>query len=162
MACDSCIAQSEDISGIATELLGRAEEPTTWAHGRSEEEEIQPAFCLQNEINIPLFLVAWRCREPRLRRRLICLLEARCAREGLWDDCLFAAIAKRIDQVEEHGLDLSVESCGFLGNVRVDSLSKASSDGDTIRWCRVANKRIPWEEGILVQNDNIDLIQSIF
>jgi len=51
----------------------------------------------------PLYFVAYRCRNPSLRRRAVSLLELVPTSEATWDKSIHIALAKRIMEVEEHG-----------------------------------------------------------
>ncbi|RDW81438.1 uncharacterized protein DSM5745_04995 [Aspergillus mulundensis] len=50
---------------------------------------------------IPLFYTATRCRERRVRRTAIQLLESTNHREGIWDAKITACIARRVMEIEE-------------------------------------------------------------
>ena len=65
-------------------------------------------FTLEPGVIVPLFVVAHRCRHPKLRRRAIALLRETWRVEGVWDSIGAAAVAERIMQIEEDGLGLDV------------------------------------------------------
>jgi hypothetical protein len=58
------------------------------------------------EMNIlpPLHYCSTRCRDPKLRRRALALLEDSPRREGMWDSAMLAAIARYVMEEEEAGL----------------------------------------------------------
>lgn len=53
---------------------------------------------------IPVFLTATRCRDPRIRRRAVNVLQTYPRQEGVWESLAAAAIAARWIAVEEEGL----------------------------------------------------------
>ena len=55
-------------------------------------------------IVLPLFYIAYRCREPYLRRRAFTHLDSLNCRDGSWDSSGAAKVAKRIMEIEEEGL----------------------------------------------------------
>ncbi|KZZ97553.1 C6 zinc finger domain protein [Moelleriella libera RCEF 2490] len=65
--------------------------------------QIKPSFSADLGIVPPLFVVATKCREPRLRRQAIRLLRSSARREGMWDSELAANIGHWIMTVEEGG-----------------------------------------------------------
>ncbi|KAL4885674.1 hypothetical protein BJY04DRAFT_214463 [Aspergillus karnatakaensis] len=50
---------------------------------------------------IPLFYTAIKCRDRRVRRRAVRLLESTNHREGIWDAKVTACIARRVMEIEE-------------------------------------------------------------
>jgi hypothetical protein len=68
-------------------------------------------YSSDNEIIQPLFYVAQKCRDGKLRRRAMGLL-ARSGREGVWDGQCAAAAASWIIAKEEEGL-----KDGIVGSV---------------------------------------------
>ncbi|KAF4634116.1 hypothetical protein G7Y89_g3990 [Cudoniella acicularis] len=64
----------------------------------------QPWFCLDMQINGPLYQVVSRCRDPPLRRKAIQLLKNTPRLEGIWHSFLVAKVAERVVQIEEDGL----------------------------------------------------------
>lgn len=66
---------------------------------------IKPSFALDLGIIPPLFVVATKCRDRRLRREAISLLTSSHRREGMWDSRLCAGVGSWIMNVEEEGLD---------------------------------------------------------
>ena len=137
--CDSCVAEFQAILALATDLqaamrhrlsediLSLSGAPNTRA---SFNITSQPTFCLQTEMNLPLFLVAWKCREPSLRRKAAELLRVRFVREGLWDSSILAAIAERIIEIEESSTTIVTESRDIPAAARVSSVGILSSDID--------------------------------
>lgn len=66
------------------------------------EKESTP-FTMELGIVYPLFFIASKCRESRLRRRAIAQLR-KAGKEGVWEGPIMAVVAKRMMQVEERGL----------------------------------------------------------
>ncbi|OQV10601.1 Fungal Zn2-Cys6 binuclear cluster domain-containing protein [Cladophialophora immunda] len=53
---------------------------------------------------LPLYLVASRCRHPKLRRQAIDVLHNGPRQEGIWNSAMLASIAERVIEIEEKGL----------------------------------------------------------
>ena len=131
IACDDCMQQYDDVLTDVSELIqphaqistsGTGIELVTTPQETPDFERTQPLFCLRNEVNIPLLLVAWKCRDPKRRRRAVQLLRMRRMKEGLWDSNLLAAIAERIVELEERDID-NVGKCSDVpASARLDSL----------------------------------------
>lgn len=62
-------------------------------------------FSFELGIIPPLHLAAMKCREPRLRRQAIALLQSTPRREGCWDGVLLGKVDSWIVQIEEEGMD---------------------------------------------------------
>ncbi|KAM0723163.1 hypothetical protein Q7P37_001363 [Cladosporium fusiforme] len=94
----------EDVTDTDIPLYERAVQlaetlqPTTQATTSS--------FLFDMEYVSPLYLVAMKCRHPLIRRRAIAVLRRCTRREGLWDSLKAAAIAERIVQIEEEGMEV--------------------------------------------------------
>jgi hypothetical protein len=58
----------------------------------------------------PLFFIATRCRDPKLRRKAIRLMRYLHRQEHVWDTCSAAKIAEGIMLIEERGLTV-IKSC---------------------------------------------------
>jgi hypothetical protein len=65
---------------------------------------IKASFALDLGIVPPLFVVATKCRDRRLRREAIRLLMSSPRREGMWDSILCGKVGAWIMEVEEEGL----------------------------------------------------------
>ncbi|KAE9364759.1 hypothetical protein N431DRAFT_431560 [Stipitochalara longipes BDJ] len=63
-----------------------------------------PLYSFEMNILPPLHYCSTRCRDPKLRRRALALLEDSPRREGMWDSAMLAAIARYIIEQEEAGL----------------------------------------------------------
>lgn len=70
----------------------------------------KPYFTLDLGIVGPLYDIARRCRDPKIRRRAIGLLFAYPRQEGMYDGVLAARVAERVVEIEEAGLG-NVTSC---------------------------------------------------
>lgn len=75
--------------------------------GKFSTPNIKPSFSADLGIVPPLFVVATKCREPRLRRQAIQLLRSSARREGMWDSELAANIGHWVMQIEESDTTLS-------------------------------------------------------
>ncbi|KXX80910.1 Transcriptional regulatory protein moc3 [Madurella mycetomatis] len=62
---------------------------------------IKPSFSADLGIVPPLYVVATKCRDPRIRRQAIQLLRSSARREGMWDSELTARIGMWIAEIEE-------------------------------------------------------------
>ncbi|GAB0134948.1 hypothetical protein EsDP_00003300 [Epichloe bromicola] len=69
--------------------------------GKFHSSHIKPSFSADLGIVPPLFVVATKCREPRLRRQAIQLLRSSARREGMWDSELAAIIGQWVMHIEE-------------------------------------------------------------
>jgi len=65
---------------------------------------IKASFALDLGIVPPLFVVATKCRQRKLRREAIRLLMSSPRREGMWDSILSGKVAQWIMESEEEGL----------------------------------------------------------
>jgi hypothetical protein len=63
-----------------------------------------PLYSFEMNILPPLHYCSTRCRDPKLRRKALTLLEDSPRREGMWDSAMLAAIARYIIEEEEEGL----------------------------------------------------------
>ena len=68
------------------------------------KEKNTPLYSFEMNILPPIYYCATRCREPKLRRRALALLEDSPRREGMWDSPMVAAVARYIIDEEEAGL----------------------------------------------------------
>ena len=67
--------------------------------GKPLDRETIP-FSMELGVVHPLFFIAWKCRDYRIRRRAIAELK-KCGKEGVWEGPIMAVLADRIAQVEE-------------------------------------------------------------
>ncbi|TGO62856.1 hypothetical protein BOTNAR_0108g00170 [Botryotinia narcissicola] len=74
-------------------------------HSHETYSHIKPSFALDLGIIPPLFVVATKSRDRRLRREAISLLTSSHRREGMWDSRLSAGVGNWIMNVEEEGLN---------------------------------------------------------
>ncbi|KAF2237836.1 hypothetical protein EV356DRAFT_520347 [Viridothelium virens] len=110
-------------------------------------------FTFNIGLTIPLFLLAFRCRHPLLRRRAMELLSVRDRREGMWRSRAAAEVAKRIIALEEEGIENMVKSERDIGEEkRVRAvftkvvLDEEETGGEGKVWVRAL--KMPWgEEG---------------
>lgn len=66
---------------------------------------IKASFALDLGIVPPLFVVATKCRDRKIRREAIRLLMSSPRREGMWDSFLCGKASQWILEVEEEGMD---------------------------------------------------------
>ncbi|PQE28388.1 c6 zinc finger domain protein [Rutstroemia sp. NJR-2017a BBW] len=74
-------------------------------HDDDTYSHIKPSFALDSGIVPPLFVVATKCRDRKLRREAISLLTSSHRREGMWDSKLCAGVGKWVMEMEEEGLN---------------------------------------------------------
>lgn len=60
------------------------------------------SFCLDMGYVIPLFSVATKCQDMKVRRRAIALLRSTMRQEGLWNSVLAADAAERLIEIEPY------------------------------------------------------------
>lgn len=131
--------------------------------GKFATPHIRPSFSADLGIVPPLFVVATKCRERRLRRQAIQLLRSSARREGMWDSELAANIGQWIMQVEENDDQaplgalptklipeerrVMVKTVDFDLRARLADLrvgTRALGDGDGIPDSRFKVTRITW------------------
>jgi hypothetical protein len=64
----------------------------------------------------PIFELARRCRDPRIRRKALDVMRTCHRREGMWDSELAVLVLERVIAIEEDGVD--VQSCQDISNWR--------------------------------------------
>jgi hypothetical protein len=83
--------------GLAAHQPGGYREEDNYCH-------IKASFACDLGIIAPLFVVATKCRDRKLRREAIRLLMSSPRREGMWDSILTGRAAQWIMEIEEEGL----------------------------------------------------------
>ncbi|KAH7305719.1 hypothetical protein BKA65DRAFT_415594 [Rhexocercosporidium sp. MPI-PUGE-AT-0058] len=83
--------------GLVSHQPGSYREEENYSH-------IKPSFALDLGIVPPLFVVATKCRDRKLRREAIRLLMASPRREGMWDSILSGRVGMWIMHIEEMDL----------------------------------------------------------
>ena len=63
-----------------------------------------PYFCLEMNFVAPLYAVAHKCRDPKIRRRAVALLYSSPRQEGIWHSQIAARVAQRLINIEEESL----------------------------------------------------------
>lgn len=128
------------------ESLDRARSITTSTTTSTTTSRI-PSFTLYMSLIPSLALTAMKCRDPTLRRRAIYLLKNHCGREGLWNATVNAAIALRIVEIEEHGLELASQR-SIVTPEELTTSSRLSPDIVPTSWppahARVFNTKTSW------------------
>lgn len=96
--------------------------------------EKRSTFAVDGALLAALFLIASKCRHPRLRRRASRLLETSGLREVLWDARLYARVARRLIEIEEVHLDRTI-------------MHKIEQDGDgELTAYQVIKEVLPWPD----------------
>lgn len=114
--------------------------------GKYPMSHIQPSFSADLGIVPPLFVVATKCRDPKLRRQAIQLLRSSARREGMWDSELAANIGEWVMQVEEYD---ERSPLGFQGTPGVEHLF-ADAEG-------ITQRTIPEERRVMIKSVDFDL-----
>ncbi|KAG0648633.1 Aspercryptin biosynthesis cluster N [Hyphodiscus hymeniophilus] len=91
-------------SGSGMQFLGIASHGQTSYLPEDAYLHIKASFALDLGIVPPLFVVATKCRDRKLRREAIRLLMSAPRREGMWDSILCGKVGTWIMEVEEEGL----------------------------------------------------------
>ena len=108
----------EEIVDVATSIVESQQD--------EDERSVQkPVFQLDQSIIGPLFSIAQRCRDPKLRRRVIALLRSRHRQEGVWDSRLTARAAERIMNLEEEGLGIIKCAADIPDHRRISGINVA-------------------------------------
>jgi len=95
----------------------------------TREDPKTPIFTLEIDIIVPLYFVAAKCRDGKLRREAIDLLNARERQEGIWNAALTSRLCSRLVRMEEAGLE------GLNGNVRMeDVVCEKRIQGLEVKW----------------------------
>lgn len=127
--------------GFLRDAAKRYKYPVT-TKSTSSAPKVQPSFSADLGIVPPLYVVATKCRDPKLRRQAIHLLRSSARREGMWDSELTARIAEWVMLVEE---DHPSTMYGFNGEIVF-----ADAAGMT-------TATIPEERRIMVKSVDFDL-----
>jgi hypothetical protein len=73
----------------------------------------------------PLYVVVVLCRNPKIRRKALNLLETNPRREGVWDSILAAKAATVIMNIEEEGMEGDyIPEHSRLGGIKLTSDSQ--------------------------------------
>jgi hypothetical protein len=125
------------------------------------------------EMNIlpPLHYCSTRCRDPKLRRKALALLEDSPRREGMWDSAMLAAIARYVIQEEEAGLGDVSYAEEILAEKRIcilDKIPMLEQKMCVIKYCKgvrdpyapldIRNALINWQGGLSGVGIEINLI----
>lgn len=86
-----------EFPGLAAQVPAGYKEESNYSH-------IKASFALDLGIVPPLFVVATKCRDRKLRREAIGLLMSSPRREGMWDSILCGKVSQWIMEVEEEGM----------------------------------------------------------
>jgi hypothetical protein len=98
-----------------------------------------PLYSFEMNILPPLHYCSTRCRDPKLRRRALALLEDSPRREGMWDSAMLAAIARYIMEEEEAGLGEIASAKEIPASARICILDKIPMLEDkrcVIKYCK--------------------------
>jgi len=88
---------TQQFPGITAHHSGFAHTTETYTH-------IKASFALDLGIVAPLFVVATKCRDRKVRRDAIRLLLSSPRREGMWDSILSGRVAEWLMFIEEDGM----------------------------------------------------------
>ena len=157
MACDEYQQQFETIFRRATGLIQpqhsirmtkTAAEVVSPDDAATVSNYHKHEFCLRSELSLPLFIAAWKCRDPALRRKLIWLLKIRRTKEGLWDSDVFVAMAERIVEIEERDCRDALTCRDILISSRVVAVGIVPRPGsqDVLASYRQADGKTYWHE----------------
>ena len=95
------------------------------ARAKNISPERQDWFSFEDGIVSTLYLVATRCRDPRIRRQAISMLAMGKIKDGVWEASELAKIAEKIVALEEKGIP-SVKTAGDIPARARVSLLKSS------------------------------------
>lgn len=105
------------------EIVSRVEYLSRMSRATTQQPHEYTSVLLTMGLGVlhPLFFVAVKCRDWSLRRRAIAQLE-NCGKEGVWDGSIMAAVAKRVVEIEEEGMQYG----GFVPErARIHDLRKS-------------------------------------
>jgi hypothetical protein len=106
--------------GFSVDMIRTMSDETIWDEHLEEFKQIiryakdvlastagpqRPTFTLDTEIILPLYFVAVKCRDSRVRREAAALLKSEERQERIWNSLLSASVAERVVQIEEEELD---------------------------------------------------------
>jgi hypothetical protein len=97
---------TQDFSNMlaqAVELFRQSTQLMSAPPGNNGQQTPNLSFTLDMGHIPPLYYVALKCREPRLRRRAIELLMSMPHKEGVWDGEVAAYVARQVMEMEEGG-----------------------------------------------------------
>ncbi|KAG5946176.1 hypothetical protein E4U53_006617 [Claviceps sorghi] len=100
-AAEKAFVQTSRCQHNATAMSTNTNTEGGFRAGKFRRSHIKPSFAADLGIVPPLYVVATKCREPRLRRRAIQLLRSSARREGMWDSELAAKIGEWVMHIEE-------------------------------------------------------------
>ncbi|CAG8262606.1 unnamed protein product [Penicillium olsonii] len=63
-----------------------------------------PSFSVNLGVIPPLCLVAFKCRDPAVRERLLCLFRRSRRQEGIWSTSMIALVLQRVYDIEHAGI----------------------------------------------------------
>jgi len=104
-----------DLAAAAAEVVPAKGKPTNRptdcpSDGALSSGPRSPTFSLDTTLNLSLFTIVLRCRDPAIRRRAIAVCRSANRQEGLWRSDLVARVCERIVELEEQDL-VEVRSC---------------------------------------------------
>jgi hypothetical protein len=100
--------------------------------------EIQPSFCLDNGVLLPLYEVATLCRDPIIRRKAVSILRSAPRQEGVFNSHLLAMAAEKAIEIEEaaasgNSLDYDSIITGSKVEQERNTITKSSEVPDSVR-----------------------------
>ena len=91
-------------SGLGMRFPGMENHGSSTHRPENSYPHIKASFALDLGIVPPVFVVATKCRDRKMRREAIRLLMSSPRREGMWDSILCGKVGAWIMEVEEEGL----------------------------------------------------------
>ena len=106
------------VSSTTTALSNRLliEIPPSTLTPRHLSVMAHPTFTVSPGIILPLHILTTRCRDPRLRRRALALLERCNRKEGQWDSQVCARWGRRVMEREEVATLRILRACQGVGD----------------------------------------------
>lgn len=125
----------DDCNDIFAEIVSLAASVIKTAYGTQtpfcnfapERNAVQPFFCLDNGVLVPLYEVATLCRDPVIRRRAVSILRSAPRQEGVFNSHLLAMAAEKAIEIEE-----ATASGGFVDYDSIVAGSKVEQEGSRI------------------------------
>lgn len=115
LAFSAIVNLAATINSDTSALAGASE----YCRTTSTQADRPHSFTFEMGVIPPLYFVAMKCRVPSIRRAAISLLNTTMPRrEGIWIASIYAAVAKRIIQLEEEDL----EAVGYKDELTVELL----------------------------------------
>jgi len=106
IAFDSYYKEYADLVDIAEVAITEYEE--------TKDSKDRTDYSFKTQYITPLYVVAIKCRNPKLRRRALELVKRAPQRKGFWSTDVVVRIAERIIELEERGIEDLTDETGEL------------------------------------------------